>query len=291
MPNFQNNVVIRNGHVRAWGESGIEARIHVGRIERITATDNGAWGIDNSIGGTFTSHIVSCESFRNGGLVAGTGGIRGAGSSLVTHCIASENTGAGISVSSGSTIADCVARGNTGGGIVGGLICTVSSSSASTNDGIGIFINSGSIIGCTATANKMDGIVGSKCVISASTCGGNLGDGIEVASGSIVLNNSCDGNGPAGADGAGIHVTGSDNRVEGNNVTNNDRGIDFGFPTGGTNNIVIKNTARNNVDGATLTNFRFPLGVLNTVGEILNFTGGGGVLTAANSSPWANFEY
>ena len=291
MSGFQNNVVIRNGHVRAWGESGIDARIHVGRIEHITATDNGAWGIENSFGGTFTSHIVSCESFRNGMLVANSGGIQGAGSTLITDCIARENTGAGISVSSGSTIADCLARGNTGGGIVGGLVCTVSSSSASSNDGIGIFINSGSILGCTATANKMDGIVGGGGVISACTCDSNLGDGIEVASGSVVLNNNCDGNGPAGADGAGIHVTGSDNRIEGNNVTNNDRGIDFGFPTGGTDNIVIKNTARDNVDSTVLTNYRFPLGVLNTVGEILDFTGGGGVLTAINSSPWANFEY
>jgi len=291
MAGFQDNVVIRNGHVRAWGESGIDARIHVGRIERITATDNGAWGIENSFGGTFTSHIASCEALRNGVLVASSGGIQGAGSTLITDCIASENTGNGISVSTGSTVADCLAGSNTGGGIVGSLNCTVSSSSASTNNGIGIFINSGTIKSCVANANDMDGIVGSRCVISACTSDGNLGDGIEVASGSVVLNNSCDGNGPAGADGAGIHVTGSDNRIEGNNVTNNDRGIDFGFPTGGTNNIVIKNTARNNVDGVTLTNYKFPLGVLNTVGEILDFTGGGGVLTASNSSPWANFEY
>lgn len=291
MAGFHDNVVIRNGHVRAWGESGIDTRIHVGRIERIAATDNGAWGIENSFGGTFTSHIVSCEALRNGVLVASSGGIQGAGSTLITDCIASENTGDGISVSTGSTVSDCLARANTGGGIVGGLNCTVSASSATSNGGIGIFINSGSILGCTAIANDMDGIVGNNCVISSCTCNSNDGDGIEVASGSVVLNNNCDGNGPAGADGAGIHVTGSDNRIEGNNATNNDRGFDFGFPTGGTNNIVIKNTARNNIDGITLTNYNFPLGVLNTVGEILNFTGGGGVITASNSSPWANFEY
>ena len=34
---FRENIVIRNGHIRDWGASGIAARIDSGRIEDITA--------------------------------------------------------------------------------------------------------------------------------------------------------------------------------------------------------------------------------------------------------------
>ena len=47
MPTGRSNVVIRNGNIRDWDGSGINARINNGRIERISASRNGGWGIDN----------------------------------------------------------------------------------------------------------------------------------------------------------------------------------------------------------------------------------------------------
>ena len=46
----------------------------------------------------------------------------------------------------------------------------------------------------------------------------------------------------SGGDGAGIHATGGDNRIEGNNCTGADRGIDVDAA----GNIVIKNTCSGN---------------------------------------------
>ena len=94
-----------------------------------------------------------------------------------------------------------------------------------------------------------------------------------------IIGNTCSGNG-LGGNAAGIHITDSDNRIEGNNVTVNDRGIDvddFG-------NIIIKNTARGNT-----TNYSIVSG--NDYGEIIinpgaQFNGG-----VTNFNPWANFEY
>jgi parallel beta-helix repeat protein len=66
-------------------------------------------------------------------------------------------------------------------------------------------------------------------------------------------------------------------RIEGNNVVWNDRGIDVDAA----DNIIIGNTA-----GGNGANYAIVAG--NTVGDILNFAGGG---TMLSSNPWANFEY
>ncbi|MDO8631612.1 MAG: hypothetical protein Q7R41_14090, partial [Phycisphaerales bacterium] len=112
MPSFRENVVIRNGHARGWGESGIETRIDIGRIEQITAADNGAWGIDNSPSGTFTTRIASCEALNNGDLVAGSGGIRGGQASVITDCCSFNNAGNGITAGNGCLVTGCMCRSN-----------------------------------------------------------------------------------------------------------------------------------------------------------------------------------
>ena len=85
-----------------------------------------------------------------------------------------------------------------------------------------------------------------------------------------------------------IHVTGNDNRIEGNNVANNDRGIDVDL--GG--NIIIKNTASGN--GAN-----YDIVADNRYGPIIDITalgapaatGSSAAGTLASSDPWANFSY
>src|SRR5207244_8871941 len=70
----------------------------------------------------------------------------------------------------------------------------------------------------------------------------NTLDGILCASDCIIRGNICAINGNGAGDGAGIHATGSRNRIEGNNCTDADRGIDVDFA----GNIIIRNTCSNN---------------------------------------------
>ena len=163
-----------------------------------------------------------------------------------------ENQVYGIYTSSGSTISNCTAYNNGGVGIRTGYGSTVSNCSAYNNDSHGISVGSGSTVSaCTVTYNTGDGILATyKCQI---------------------LGNNASFNGYL-ADGAGIHVTGYDNRVEANNVIGNDRGIDVDS----SGNLIIKNSASgvNNYD--IVPN--------NKVGPISTDP-------ATETSPWANFQF
>lgn len=109
MPAFAESVVIRNGVVSAWGRHGLRTLIDVGLIERITATRNGGWGIDNQSSQTFTTHVSNCEALGNGFSVASTGGIRVGEAALVTNSVARGSGGHGFA-STGSFVRfiDCV---------------------------------------------------------------------------------------------------------------------------------------------------------------------------------------
>lgn len=189
MPGFRDNVVVRNGHVRGWGGSGLSTRIDIGRIEHISAANNGGWGIDNASDTTFMTHIVSCDVRNNGALVAFTGGIRGATTTFIKDCLSDRNTGVGILAGSVGMVVDCVSHANTGHGIVAN--------------------NLGIVRGCVSH--------------------GNTGDGIEVAVNCLVVDNLCASNGAGVGNGANIHAVFTDNRIEGNSCTGADRGIDVDF--------------------------------------------------------------
>jgi len=105
----------------------------------------------------------------------------------------------------------------------------------------------------------------------------------------VVLANTCSSNGSGtGGDGAGVHATGSDNRIEGNNCTDADRGIDVAAA----GNIIIRNTcsgntsdwviAANNVCGPILDR-RFPVS-----GPINGFSAPD---STGSTHPNANFSY
>jgi len=66
-------------------------------------------------------------------------------------------------------------------------------------------------------------------------------------------------------------VTGGGNRIEGNNCTDNDRGIDVDVST----NLIVRNTCSGNT-----TNYEIVAG--NAVGTITN--------TPVGVGPWDNFE-
>ena len=67
---------------------------------------------------------------------------------------------------------------------------------------------------------------------------------IQASDGASVVGNTCRQNGFGAGDGAGVHATGSGNRIEGNNVTGNDRGIEVDV----SGNVIIKNTASGNTN-------------------------------------------
>ncbi|MCC6323155.1 MAG: hypothetical protein IT438_17155 [Phycisphaerales bacterium] len=137
------------------------------------------------------------------------------------------NGGAGITASSGGAIAHCSAYSNSGIGISASS-CTVSHCFAQSNAVAGISAAPGSVIACTATFNTAIGIAGDTgTTITNCTTVSNTTDGIRIGAGCLVVGNSCRANGASGGDGAGIHATGADNRIEGNNCIAADRGIDI----------------------------------------------------------------
>ena len=232
MSSFRENVVVRNGHVRNWGESGVETLIDIGRIEGIVSSNNGAWGIDNAPTTTFTTQIEGCSVYKNGTLVAGAGGMRGGQVSTIMRCVAFSNTGTGISCGAGSLVIECNSRSTSGDGIVVGVGATVSE--------------------CISTSNAADGI---RC---NSDC--------------RVVGNTCTGNGLI--NGAGIHATGNDNRIEGNNCTDTTRGIDVD----GAGNVIIRNTCSGNT-------INWDIAANNVCGPILDRTAPASAAIQGNSAP------
>ena len=73
----------------------------------------------------------------------------------------------------------------------------------------------------------------------------------------------------------GVYAKSTSNRVEGNSLIDNDRGLDVG--TAG--NFIVCNTATGNSTNYSISG-------MQTIGTIVTATG-----TIASTNPWANFEY
>ena len=224
--------------------------------------------------------LESCRAHDN----SGTAGIfAGPGSSL-TNCTASGNTSNyGIYADTGSSLTHCSAYSNTStaprsAGIGTGSGVTVTGCSASGN------------ISTAAASTPTTGMgfdVGSEGTIQNCAATGNEGGGINLNCYSVVRDNLCYANGFFG-DGAGIHATSFRNRIEGNNVSNNDRGIDVDL----SGNVIFKNTASGNT-----INYVIVAG--NVFGAIVDRTsflsagvsGNSAAATAGTTDPLANFAY
>lgn len=318
------SIVIRNGFVRQWGGDGIEisatdSEIRVenvrstqnaigincsglGRhaivncvasenvsagifiadyISGCSATGNGSFGIKSDFGGV----IVDSIAVRNGGpgfsSVGGTvsrcmsssnaNGYEG-GSTTFDACTAYSNNGDGFTVSA-SVITGSTASNNTGNGFSASGSATITDCVAAGNDGNGFLVNaSANVQRCTARLNGLNGI--------------------QAGSAGIIMGNQCGTNGQAAAGGAGILITGIDTRVEGNNVTTTDRGIQVT----GTGNIIVRNTcsgnttdwviAANNIYGPIIDR-RIP----TTVPSTPAVSGPAATGTLGSADPNANFTY
>jgi parallel beta-helix repeat protein len=215
------------------------------------------------------------------------------GSTAAVNCriervLVSGNTGNGIYVGTGGTVSNCRAYDNAGQGIATQFGCTVSNCSVYQNTGSGINTDQGGkVMDCVAFSNGAFGItVGTGSIVADCVARSNTVDGIRCSSSCLISGNACSGNGAGGGDGAGIHATNNDNRIEGNNCTGADRGIDVDAP----GNIIIRNTC----SGNTTNNWDVVAGNVILVVNATNaaaVTGNSGGAAPGSTDPNANFTY
>ena len=271
-------IEVANGVIRDWPSTGCSLVADMTVARNLRLVDNGLTGL-----------------FVRSGRIEG--------------CTAEGNGANGIEAQQASAILNCVAQQNIGAGIFAGITSSVTNCTAILNQGVGIFgLASASIVGCASQQNVGDGFgigPGSALVESASRA--NQGRGVGAGDGALILNNAiernmlhgvsvtnncvvrdnlCARNGDGATVGAGIFVTGADNRIEGNNLVANDIGLDVD----GAGNFIVRNTASGNPTNYSIV-------ASNKVGEIVaapnsiaiaGATGGAGVGT---TNPWANFSY
>jgi parallel beta-helix repeat protein len=216
------------------------------------------------------------QSNRGNGINAGAG-------ANITSSVVDTNQGPfGISVSTGSTVANCSVRGNlsataTSAGISAGFGCTISGCSVSDTD---------STAGTLTATTGMGISVTNGSTVRDCTVRNSRGDGIRATVDCSIIGNQCETNGLGTGDGAGIHVTATGNRVDGNHVAGNDRGIDVDSVA----NTIVRNTATGNP-----VNYDIVAG--NSIGAIV--LPGNSVLINTNvaqasslgtTDPWANLS-
>ena len=162
---------------------------------------------------------------------------------------------------------NCVANGNTQVGIQAGSGSTINACAAYDNGTVGIDASFGTTVtNCGVYSNGTDGIDASlACVIKNNSVYGNTEDDIEVTTDCLVMNNTCTSAGFNTGDGAGIHVTSSRNRIEDNNVSLCDRGIQVAQP----NNVIRNNSVTRNPTTGTAMNYVIAAG--NQVEILLTF--------------------
>ena len=254
------NIAVINGSVRSWGDEGV---------------DLGTMGATN----------CRVDNVRARGNVGA--GISVGEDTVVSNCAVSNNTGSGITAGGRCAISVCTAGGNTAHGISVGFYTTLNSCVATGNGGNGFSLaGSAAVAGCSSSANSGIGIdAGFASTVSHSTTISNVGDGIRCSFGSSILDNTCRQNGNGAGDGAGIHATGFHNRIEGNNCSTADRGIDVDLA----GNIIIKNTCSGNTTNWDIVAGNVCLVVQGVTGAaILGNTGG---VAPGSSDPYANFSY
>ncbi len=268
------NVAVQNGTVSGWGGDGVDLSQSLNaQVVGVRSEGNGADGIRIGPGGLVTDCNVRGNT-SDGIDVVGT-------ATVIARCVSTSNGLAGITLAAGpSSISHFTAYANGTHGIGGGAgAVTVTDSTARGNFGNGIQLGVGAVVSrCSAFANgdaaNEDGIVvGLSSSVTDCSASNNAEDGIQVGSDSYVAHNNVDSNGTI--DGAGIHVTGSGNRIDGNNATDNDRGFDVDAAE----NLVIRNSASGNVTAYAIVGG-------NTVGPTVTSAN-----IAASTNPHANYDF
>jgi parallel beta-helix repeat protein len=260
--NSLTNISVINGSIRNWGDIGLNLAAAPlpaknCRVDGVVVSGNASDGIRVSAG----TIITNCSAHKNTG-----NGITTGTDCTIANCSATENVSNGFTVGSGSAVSNCSASFNSGSGFTVGSACSVSNCSASGNSTSGFSVQLGSMIeGCTARSNVLGGIV----------CSSNC----------VIRGNACSFNGNASA---GIHVTGSDNRIEGNNCTGANRGIDVDGP----GNIIVRNTCSGNTTNWDIVANNYYAPIIDRTGVATTaVTGAAAAGTLSTVDGNANFSY
>jgi parallel beta-helix repeat protein len=318
-------ISVRHGTIRNWGDCGLDTEYNAGNPPQVdlrdlrantnashgfhlhssnvviacSASENGGDGFD-ALGGTT---FAQCVANANGGT-----GLDSGGGSVVNGCVAASNAGTGFALALQSTLADSVAEGNTigitaqasvirdcvvsdsdshGASVFGA--CTIADSTFYRNGGNGVDLNGGTNIkNCTASENDGNGFsIGTNSSIQGCTARDNGSNGIKATNAAIILQNQCYANGQGVLAGAGIAVDGSDNRVEGNNCSNQDFGIDVN--AGG--NIIIRNTCSGNTTNWTLGSGNAIAPIVAASTNLFAVSGDTYAGSLGSTDPNANFSY
>ncbi|MEL7474097.1 MAG: right-handed parallel beta-helix repeat-containing protein [Planctomycetota bacterium] len=276
---FYNNITIRNGVIRGFGEDGIDIRGRNCRFENLQLYDNRGKGLE-----TFSSSVVvNCQAFQSGG-----NGFEASSSTVFLNCTAEDNSGHGFDVGQfGSTIG-CTADNNDGSGFVTSKGARVVDCAAFSQP-IGFDMGSGSVItGCAAAFNSVgvnarvigseEGTIITECAVTASSIGYSVQDSC------YLLNSIAD-----NCTNAGIRVTGSGNRIEGNHAIGT---FLEGFEVSGVGNLIVRNTANNNgTDYLIAVGNRYGPIVDISAGGALGVNGSSAAGTLGTTDPWANFSH
>ena len=167
------------------------------------------------------------------------------------NCSADRNAAYGFDSYSYCAIDNCGANGNGNNGIDGATSSRVTGCVCTNNGGVGIEVGqSSSVRDCTVTTNNGSGIhTSGQCTISGNICSENP------------------------APGAGISVTGTDCRIEGNSCTGNGTGLSVSS----SGNVILRNTCASNV-----LNWAISSG--NVYGTIVDRTSAAGGAVSGNSA-------
>lgn len=277
------NVTLSNGTIRNWGGDGIDllgVTVAGFRITDLVVQGNGGSGM--TLGATGT--VSGCTARSNT-----SAGIRSLGTIVLTGCVAANNSGGGIILGGGAVVSQCTATANVGGpGISAGTGATITGCSATSNAQGGIVLtNVGKITGCFAQGNQLFGISAQTGGSSVQDCTliSNIGDGVQVGLRSSVTGCQCISNRLAAGTAAGIRVTSTGSRVEGNHCVDNDRGFEATAPS----NVFFRNTA-----GGNNTNWIIPGGNVCFViqpNNNLAINGNTGGAATSPIDPTANFSF
>ena len=261
------SITVMNGSVREWDGDGVNVGLAVGcRVEGIIASNNAGDGIYTGFYGV----VERCVAYNNDGK-----GIIVDTDSSVTQCTAISNGSNGISLGNDCTASDCVSGGSGANGMTTGSNCVVTR--------------------CTVSGSATDGIrasIGTLVIDSASRDNGL--DGIDCSDKCVIRGNVCEGNGTTtgASGGAGIHATGSGNRIEGNQCSGADRGIDVDD----VGNVIVRNTCRGNTTDWTIVADNIYGAIIDrriptTVVATNPVSGFAAASTMGSTDPNANFSY
>jgi hypothetical protein len=300
----RSDIVIRNGSVNGWASDGINLVQGGGtgtqhRVESARVSTNGGAGI--SVGtSSVVRECISVSNTGNGftgtflarfeGCVARFSGVRGfqtQGSCIFSHCSAVQSTLDGFFIWGECVLTDCHSYTNGGHGIESNSQVSITRCVVTGNTENGMLIDDDcSVKDCTIRDNDGSGIVALVgCAIEGCTITGNGLHGVTSGSGGRIIANSCARNGTGGL-GAGVQVTGSDALIEGNNVTENDRGVQ----ATAAGNFITRNIASGN------TTLNWEIAANNKCHVVLGvnagaISGDSGGTSQGSTNPNANYTY